>query len=177
MKGLKSLLILSLSLLLTAGAFAQYSFPVINKDIFFSKIDQDTSARYFMVFTFVNYCHGVTEIPAQIKMMDSLTDHQTRYFLCQGSRGTGDRGAALEKMLKKNGIDEHKVYVIDDNQYKTRKGDPRKQAAAFRDDLCSACRHSMLSGVFYILLDKEKNILFSGFALNPGQLSAMLTSK
>lgn len=177
MKVLKNLLILSLSLLLTDGTFAQYSFPVINKDILFSKIDQDTGARYFMVVTFVNYCHGVTEIPAQMKMMDSLTDHHTCYFLCQGSRGTGDRGTTLEEVLKKNGIDRHKVYVIDDDQYKTRKSDPRKQAAAFRDDLCSACRHSMLSGVYYILLNREKNILFSGYALHPGQLSPLLTAK
>jgi hypothetical protein len=93
MSALKYLFTASLAMLITLGAFAQEQFPVINKDILFQKIDEDTTgARFFMVVTFVNYCHGVADINPDIKMLDRITDHQTRYFLCQASRGKDDRG-------------------------------------------------------------------------------------
>jgi hypothetical protein len=78
--------------------------------------------------------------------------------------------------MKDYGIDEHNVYLIDDQKYKTEKKDPRKQGATFRNDLCSSCSlYSVISGTFYIIFDKEKNILFSGFMLHDKQLSAILT--
>lgn len=157
-------------------AFAQSAFPTINKETLFRGIQQDKSgAKYFMVVTFVNYCSGLKAIPGDIKMLDSITHHQTRFFACQSSHGAGDRGDDLTKTLKKAGLDKQYVYLIDAAEYSTNKRDERKQGRAFRDDICSACQYSVTSGTYYIIFNKEGIIMYSGYVLKPAQMAAILT--
>lgn len=155
---------------------AQTKFPVINKDALFQKIDADTSsANFFMVATFVNYCSGMTYLPQYLKMMDSITNNRTRYFICQSSHDESDRGNDLEKALAQVGLEDKFVYLIDSHKYPLHKKDGRKQGEEFRNDLCTACQFSVTSGTYYIIFNKNKIIMYSGYVLNSEQLTAILT--
>jgi len=161
---------------MSVSAFAQSAFPTINKETLFQEIEQDNSgAKFFMVATFVNYCSGLKAIPGDIKMLDSITNHQTRFFVCQSSHGADDRGEDINKALERVGLDKQYVYLIDAKKYSTNKRDERKQGRAFRDDICSACQYSITSGTYYIIFNKDGIIMYSGYVLKPAQMAAILT--
>lgn len=157
-------------------SFAQGSFPTINKETLFREIKQDNSgARYFMVATFVNYCSGLNDIPGYIDMIDSITHHQARFFICQSSHGESDRGSDLTKSLERVGLGKQYVYLIDASKYPTKKKDERQQGRAFRDDICPACRYSIASGTYYVIFNRDGIIMYSGYVLKPAQMAAILT--
>lgn len=158
------------------AAVAQSSFPKINKDSLFQMIEHDTSgARFFMVATFVNYCGGTLDIAPNMAMLDSVTNHQTKFFLCQASRGRDDRGEALQGIVNKREFNPKDVYLIDDSQYKTKKKDARIQGAEFRNDICGSCQFSTISGVYYIIFNRKKVRMFAGYVLDAQQMNAILT--
>ncbi|HET8573864.1 MAG TPA: hypothetical protein VFL76_08325 [Edaphocola sp.] len=172
----KAIMIFFLLSFANVPSFAQAGFPAINKESLFRDIKQDTSsAKYFMVATFVNYCSGLKEIPRYIDMIDSITNHQSRFLICQSSHGTSDRGSDLMKSLERVGLDKQYVYLIDASKYPTDKKDERKQGRAFRDDICPACQYSVTSGTYYVIFNRDGIIMYSGYALEPAQMTAILT--
>lgn len=128
-----------------------------------------------MVGIFTNYCHGRSDIAPYIKMVDSITSHETQFFICQSSHDKSDRGQVLKEVVSNAGIDDQYMYLIDNSKYKTKKKDGREQGMAFRDDLCSACQYSIISGTYYIIFNKQGIIMYSGYVLKPEQVAAILT--
>lgn len=131
--------------------------PTINKEILYKEIDSLSSQyKYFVVVIFTNYCSGTQYINLKLKRIDSITNHQSYFFLCQSSNGK-DRGD-MQKIIDLYQFNGENVYLIDENLYKT-KFDHRRQGMLFRNDICDLCIHTTIGVPFYIVLDREKNPL------------------
>jgi|GEM_PF-1202165 len=156
---------LSMGILLSTVSFGQQapSLPVINKAILFKDIDSlSTRYKYFVVVIFTNYCGGTAQINDHIRKIDSITNNQTYYFLCQSTNGWDRR--KLQKILDLYKFNA-KVYLIDEQQYKT-KIDHRKQGLFFRNDVCELCKYEAIGVPFYIVFDRDKNAILHFYPSN-----------
>lgn len=126
---------------------------------------------YVVIFT--NYCagtEGTLRIASDLrrKYKDSI-----QILLCS-SAPYKDMQALLD-ILKKNGVHETPVYMIDSEQYKDKRDD-RAKGRKFRDDLCKSCRKDPIGVPYKLLYDKNGNMIRAGFmnVMSDGAVRAMI---
>lgn len=143
----------------------------------FSAIRQ-SDRKFFVVEIFTSYCSGTNDIANDRRIIDSITNNQTEYFLCQSlsSREVGDKKAIAE-VVEKKGLNKNDIYIIDDKKYRPDKKDGRLQGMQFRDEICGQCRLLITGVPLKVIFDKNLNILFYGFKINAQQLAAIFSCK
>lgn len=175
---MKTLLLASCFIALSLSSYSQeQEFKIINNEILSSAI-KASNQKFFVVEIFTNYCSGTNDIPNDRRIIDSITHHQTQYFLCQSvsSHETGNKNPIAEIAAEK-GLNKNDIYLIDDKKYKPSKKDGRLQGMQFRDEICGQCRLLITGVPLKIIFDKNMNILFYGFTIKSQQLAAIFSCK
>jgi len=151
------------------------NFKTIYGEMLFSAI-RESDRKFFVVEIFTSYCSGTNDIANDKRIIDSITNNQTEYFLCQSlsSQEVGDTNPIAE-IAEKKGLNKNDIYIIDDKKYRPGKKDGRLQGMKFRDEICDQCRLLITGVPLKIIFDKNLNILFYGFKIKGQQLAAILS--
>jgi hypothetical protein len=172
----KTYLFLTFGLLILATKLAAQTYPKIDKNVLYEIIEKDNTNKFFTVFIFTNGCQGGFYINNLQGKLDSITNGKTKFILAQASRGN-DRTDDLEKAISTFKLNKNDLYLIDETKYKITKKDSREQGMLFRDDICFECKYMVIGTVYKLIFDKNKNLLYHGFAGNINQLAAILSCK
>lgn len=172
----KTCLFLTLGLFILATNLSAQTYPKIDKNVLYEIIEKDSTDKFFTVFIFTNGCQGAFYINNLQGKIDSITNGKTKFILAHASRGN-DRTDDLEKAIATFKLDKSDLYLIDESKYKTSKKDSREQGMLFRDDICYECKFMAIGTVYKLIFDKNKNLLYHGFAGDISQLAAILSCK